>query len=689
MLGATSTSVTLGWTAATDVGGPGIGGYLVYRNGGQIANVGAGVLTYTDTGLTPLTAYQYQVRAYDLSAQQGPLSNILNVTTPASAPLTITTTSLPSATVGVPYSYTMAATGGTPPYTWSLVSDVGSNNAWTVTSFGSLTCTPTTTEIDSAIVIKVQDSVGSTAQGTFSVTVSGGVLDHYPGGTAPDGTVFAGVTVTDPFSAYATWYLDGLNGTDTGTPGTDRRAAGYVYKTLQNAMLDVFYTSGLGARRIIVRPTATYNTNGSGSDQYGQAAGYFQSGGSGPSAQYVVQGDPASSTLPVFDNGAASASPSTNNFIDIGCRGYGPSGPGYAYTNNYITLRKLKFQNQAENDCIYMYNGSGSNIVVEYCSFQNLYHQSGTSSTSAVGQPSKNNNFQPVTIRNCVFNTWTASSDPGNATVVTTYGGDNWTISNNFFYNAPTGFRTKQWNSLVSPIPTVNYLSITNNIFSNILNCIATTPNQVPQDAIAPSNATITNNLAYGTGQFIYFNPGQPFGTQGSNILIANNTLNGTATGGGLEGADCSWAFATAVTVRDNLMLSSCYHVFTFDPSSWGAPFATVFSQLDYNTYAGAALWGFDGSTSYPYTPTHNYTSFSAWKAAAGAPDLVNIGSPDANGIWIPNLSASWNTIAKNLPNIGSGNNYTLAASSPLQTASSTGGPVGCNTSNIGPGWFA
>jgi large repetitive protein len=38
------------------------------------------------------------------------------------APLVITTTSLPAAAGGQPYSATLAATGGTTPYTWSLSS---------------------------------------------------------------------------------------------------------------------------------------------------------------------------------------------------------------------------------------------------------------------------------------------------------------------------------------------------------------------------------------------------------------------------------------------------------------------------------------------------------------------------------------------------------------------------------------
>jgi hypothetical protein len=40
----------------------------------------------------------------------------------ASTPVTITTTSLPAMTVGVPFSATLVATGGISPYTWSVSS---------------------------------------------------------------------------------------------------------------------------------------------------------------------------------------------------------------------------------------------------------------------------------------------------------------------------------------------------------------------------------------------------------------------------------------------------------------------------------------------------------------------------------------------------------------------------------------
>jgi hypothetical protein len=66
----TGSSISLSWAAATDLpnpGGSGVGGYYIYRNGNvtsPIAAVTTGT-TYTDTGLSELTTYAYQVAAFD------------------------------------------------------------------------------------------------------------------------------------------------------------------------------------------------------------------------------------------------------------------------------------------------------------------------------------------------------------------------------------------------------------------------------------------------------------------------------------------------------------------------------------------------------------------------------------------------------------------------------------------------
>ena len=67
--GITANSIAISWNASTDLpspGGTGVGGYYVYRNGNTtpFATVTNGT-SFTDTGLTPGTAYSYQVAAFD------------------------------------------------------------------------------------------------------------------------------------------------------------------------------------------------------------------------------------------------------------------------------------------------------------------------------------------------------------------------------------------------------------------------------------------------------------------------------------------------------------------------------------------------------------------------------------------------------------------------------------------------
>jgi chitodextrinase/regulation of enolase protein 1 (concanavalin A-like superfamily) len=91
----TATTLTLSWSASTDLpnpGGSGVGGYYVYRNGNTttpIATVTSGT-TFTDSGLTPATAYTYQVAAFDRAtpANISAPSSALSVTTQSVTPLT-------------------------------------------------------------------------------------------------------------------------------------------------------------------------------------------------------------------------------------------------------------------------------------------------------------------------------------------------------------------------------------------------------------------------------------------------------------------------------------------------------------------------------------------------------------------------------------------------------------------------
>jgi chitodextrinase len=77
--GTTSTSTTLSWGASTD--NVGVTGYDVIRNGATVATV-TGTST-TQTGLTPSTAYSFQVKARDAAGNLSAGSNTVSVTTSA------------------------------------------------------------------------------------------------------------------------------------------------------------------------------------------------------------------------------------------------------------------------------------------------------------------------------------------------------------------------------------------------------------------------------------------------------------------------------------------------------------------------------------------------------------------------------------------------------------------------------
>ena len=73
----TSSSVTLTWTASTD--NVAVKGYKIFRNGVQVGD--AASTSFTDTGLTALTAYAYTVKAYDKAGNESDAAPEISVTT--------------------------------------------------------------------------------------------------------------------------------------------------------------------------------------------------------------------------------------------------------------------------------------------------------------------------------------------------------------------------------------------------------------------------------------------------------------------------------------------------------------------------------------------------------------------------------------------------------------------------------
>ncbi|WP_410771428.1 carbohydrate binding domain-containing protein [Fontibacillus sp. BL9] len=75
--GATDKTVTLAWDAATD--NIAVTGYDIYRNEAKVGSTAA--TTFTDTGLSPETAYAYTVKARDAANNESDPSEALEVTT--------------------------------------------------------------------------------------------------------------------------------------------------------------------------------------------------------------------------------------------------------------------------------------------------------------------------------------------------------------------------------------------------------------------------------------------------------------------------------------------------------------------------------------------------------------------------------------------------------------------------------
>src|SRR5438477_1846427 len=125
--------------------------------------------------VTPAAAFNY---AMEITAFKG-ASGAAPPPTPATAPLVISTTTLPVGTVGSTYSATLTATGGAAPYIWSAT---GLPAGLSISSGGTITGTPTAagTQIPS---LTVKDASGTTASSALSLTINSSGLPPKPATT--------------------------------------------------------------------------------------------------------------------------------------------------------------------------------------------------------------------------------------------------------------------------------------------------------------------------------------------------------------------------------------------------------------------------------------------------------------------------------------------------------------------------
>jgi hypothetical protein len=128
-----------------------------------LALSGAGILSGT-----PTTAGTYAVSVKVTDSKNASATANLSITIQALGQLAITTTAV-NAVVDRPLSYTLTATGGQSPLTWTVLGNPLPSNL-TLSDSGILTGTPKATGVYS-VAVKVTDDKGASATANLSITI--------------------------------------------------------------------------------------------------------------------------------------------------------------------------------------------------------------------------------------------------------------------------------------------------------------------------------------------------------------------------------------------------------------------------------------------------------------------------------------------------------------------------------------
>ncbi|MFA7249106.1 MAG: Ig domain-containing protein [Dehalococcoidia bacterium] len=150
------------------------GGTMPYTWSVIAGGLPAGLSLNTSTGVisgTPTTAgpSAFTVQVADSAAHT--TTQALSIMVNAAGTLTITTASLPAGQVGTAYSQTLAATGGTMPYTWSVIAGGLPVGLTLNTSTGVISGTPTTIGTMS-FTVQVADSAAHGDTQALSITIN-------------------------------------------------------------------------------------------------------------------------------------------------------------------------------------------------------------------------------------------------------------------------------------------------------------------------------------------------------------------------------------------------------------------------------------------------------------------------------------------------------------------------------------
>jgi len=138
-------------------------------------------------------------------------TKVLGISIAAAAqPPSVTTASLPGATVSSAYSTTLAAIGGTTPYSWSIMAGALPAGLTLAASSGTISGMPTAAG-NSSFTVQVKDSKNNTGTKALSISVTGSAQPTISTSSLPGGTVNITYSTTVSASGGATPYTWGIS----------------------------------------------------------------------------------------------------------------------------------------------------------------------------------------------------------------------------------------------------------------------------------------------------------------------------------------------------------------------------------------------------------------------------------------------------------------------------------------------
>ena len=307
---------------------------------GLTLNVSSGVISGTPTAAGTSS---FTVRATDGNGASATRAYTVTI---AAAPIVVNPASLPAGTVGVAYSQTVSATGGTGSYTFSVSAGVLPAGLTLNASSGVISGTPTTAAA-SSFTVRATDGSGAFGTRAYTITIAAAPIVVNPAslptatvGTAYSQTVSAtGGTGSYTFSVSAGVLPAGLtlnasSGVISGTPttagassftirATDGSGAfgSRAYSVTVNAAITVNPASLPGGTVGVPYNQSVTATGGTGSHTFSVSAGSLPVGLSLNASTGAITGTPTSAlassfTITATDGNGATGSRAYNVTIN-------------------------------------------------------------------------------------------------------------------------------------------------------------------------------------------------------------------------------------------------------------------------------------------------------------------------------------------------------------------------------------